>query len=214
MYNNKNNVPFASRRELVISIAFACFNITIFGLFCEFTSINKAVLAFCVVLIYLIEVSILGLLRQKQQSTEPNAGMHAILAESSSIVLKNTNQPIATFDEQGTVLWCNEAMLGILRLEDNPIGMSIENVFGTALSADKLTSSTATIKNRLYSIESFILSSGTSPIYMLSLIDITALSEMEKKYNEEQLSEIKALLTESSVLYAVYNIHSIQNLNK
>jgi hypothetical protein len=40
------------------------------------------------------------------------------------------------------------------------------------------------------------------------------LQTMEKKYNEEQLLEIKALLTESSVLYAVYNIHSIQNLNK
>jgi hypothetical protein len=40
------------------------------------------------------------------------------------------------------------------------------------------------------------------------------LQTMEKKYNEEQLLEIKALLTEASVLYAVYNIHSIQNLNK
>ena len=43
---------------------------------------------------------------------------------------------------------------------------------------------------------------------------VSMLQTMEKKYNEEQLSEIKALLTESIVLYAVYNIHSIQNLNK
>ncbi len=43
---------------------------------------------------------------------------------------------------------------------------------------------------------------------------VSLLQTMEKKYNEEQLSEIKALLTESSVLYAVYNIHSIQNINK
>ncbi len=43
---------------------------------------------------------------------------------------------------------------------------------------------------------------------------VSMLQTMEKKYNEEQLSEIKALLTESSVLYAVYNIHSIQNINK
>ena len=34
------------------------------------------------------------------------------------------------------------------------------------------------------------------------------------KYNEEQLAEIKNLLVESSVLYAVYNFHSIQNINK
>lgn len=43
---------------------------------------------------------------------------------------------------------------------------------------------------------------------------VSMLQTMEKKYNEEQLSEIKALLTEASVLYAVYNIHSIQNINK
>ena len=40
------------------------------------------------------------------------------------------------------------------------------------------------------------------------------LYDMEKKYSEEQLAEIKNLLVESSVLYAVYNFHSIQNINK
>lgn len=38
--------------------------------------------------------------------------------------------------------------------------------------------------------------------------------EIEKKYSEEQLREIKDLLAESSVLYTVYNIYSIQSLNK
>lgn len=38
--------------------------------------------------------------------------------------------------------------------------------------------------------------------------------DMEAKYNEEQLAEIKNLLVESSVLYAVYNFHSIQTINK
>ena len=40
------------------------------------------------------------------------------------------------------------------------------------------------------------------------------LHEMEKRYNEEQLTEIRDLLIETSVLYAVYNFYSIQNLNK
>lgn len=43
---------------------------------------------------------------------------------------------------------------------------------------------------------------------------VSLLHNMEVKYNEEQLAEIKNLLVESSVLYAVYNIHSIQNINK
>ena len=43
---------------------------------------------------------------------------------------------------------------------------------------------------------------------------VAMLHDMETKYSEEQLSEIKNLLVESSVLYAVYNFHSIQNINK
>lgn len=43
---------------------------------------------------------------------------------------------------------------------------------------------------------------------------VTMLHDMEAKYNEEQLAEIKSLLAESSVLYAVYNFHSIQNINE
>ena len=40
------------------------------------------------------------------------------------------------------------------------------------------------------------------------------LRSLEAKYSEEQLAEIKSLLVETSVLYAVYNYQSIQNLNK
>ena len=187
MYNRKNNVPFASRRELVMSIALACLNIALFGLFCEFTTLNKAVIAVCVVFIYLIEISALGVLRQKQQNSEPDIGMYDILEEASSTVIKNTNQPISTFDDQGKILWCNDAMLKVLKLEDNPIGMTIESVFGNTLPIDKFGSVNISIKNRLYSAESFLLSNRGNVIYLLSLTDVTALSEMEKRYNENKV---------------------------
>lgn len=43
---------------------------------------------------------------------------------------------------------------------------------------------------------------------------VAILRAMETKYSEEQLAEIKSLLVEASVLFAVYNYHSIQNINK
>lgn len=43
---------------------------------------------------------------------------------------------------------------------------------------------------------------------------VNMLNDMEAKYSEAQLAEIKNLLVESSVLYAVYNFYSIQNINK
>ena len=38
--------------------------------------------------------------------------------------------------------------------------------------------------------------------------------DIENKFSEEHLRDIKDLLAETSVLYAVYNIYSIQSLNK
>ena len=38
--------------------------------------------------------------------------------------------------------------------------------------------------------------------------------DIEHKFSEEQLRDIKDLLAETSVLYAVYNIYSIQSLNR
>lgn len=43
---------------------------------------------------------------------------------------------------------------------------------------------------------------------------VALLHNMEAKYSEEQLAEIKNLLVESSVLYAVYNFYSLQSINK
>ena len=43
---------------------------------------------------------------------------------------------------------------------------------------------------------------------------VAMLHDMENKYSQEQLEEIKNLLAETSVLYAVYNFHTIQNFDK
>ena len=43
---------------------------------------------------------------------------------------------------------------------------------------------------------------------------VALLHDMEAKYSEEQLAEIKNLLVESSVLYALYNFYSLQSINK
>ena len=43
---------------------------------------------------------------------------------------------------------------------------------------------------------------------------VAMLHDMEAKYNEEQLTEIKNLLVESSVLCAGYNFHSCQSISK
>ena len=41
---------------------------------------------------------------------------------------------------------------------------------------------------------------------------VALLRDMDAKYSEEQLAEIKSLLVESCALYAIYNYYSIQNI--
>ena len=43
---------------------------------------------------------------------------------------------------------------------------------------------------------------------------IAMFRDIDVKYSKEQLEEIKNLIVESNVLYAVYNFYSIQNINK
>lgn len=41
---------------------------------------------------------------------------------------------------------------------------------------------------------------------------VAKLRDMEAKYSDEQLAEIKSLIAEMNVLYAVYNYYSLSNL--
>lgn len=43
---------------------------------------------------------------------------------------------------------------------------------------------------------------------------VSMLKEIEAKYAETQLAEIKNLLAETSVLYAVYQLNALQTINK
>ena len=42
---------------------------------------------------------------------------------------------------------------------------------------------------------------------------VAMLHNIEAKYSSEQIAEIESLLAETAVLYAVYNVYSIQNIN-
>ena len=188
MYNGKKSIPFASRKELATSVFLACFNLALYGILAEFTTAKNSILAFGIILMYLLEVASLGVLREKQQRSIPNVSIHQILNETTSTVIKNTMQPIATFDGEGKILWCNDAMLRILRLEDNPVGMSVADVFGENISPENFGKENVEIKNRLYSAEGFVLGKDTDyPVYLISLMDITSISDMEKKYNESKV---------------------------
>ena len=98
MWNKKDNVPFATRRELVVAIALACLNIALVGILIYFANVNPAIISISVVLLYLIEIIMLGSVRVKNQRSIPELGIHEMLLEESRVIIKNTNRPFAAFD--------------------------------------------------------------------------------------------------------------------
>lgn len=75
------------------------------------------------------------------------------------------------------------------------------------LNIDEMVTDNASFKN--------IMEDGVvtaTEINMQSDKVLELLRRMEAQYSDEQLAEIKSLLVESSVLYAVYNYYTIQNI--
>ena len=75
------------------------------------------------------------------------------------------------------------------------------------LNIDEMVSDNASFKNIM---EDGIISEDE--IKTQSDKVVAMLRDMEAKYSEEQLADIRSLLVESSVLYAVYNFYSLQNI--
>ena len=75
------------------------------------------------------------------------------------------------------------------------------------LNIDEMVTDNASFKN--------IMEDGVvteTEVNMQSDKVLELLRRMEAQYTDEQLAEIKSLLVESSVLYAVYNYYTIQNI--
>lgn len=188
MNNNKNNVPFASRRELASAISLACFNMMLLGLLLYFIEISPVIPVISVVLVYLIEISLLGSKRAARQTTVPDINIHSLLNENSSIVLKNTYHPMAAFDNKSVILWCNEAMLDMLNADENPIGKELYDVFGADFVFEKFGKREVKFCGKIFEAESFVVGNSLDErISILSLNDVTSVNTARQKYIDSRV---------------------------
>ena len=188
MDSNNNNVPFATRRQIVILVALGCLNIVLIGIAAYLLpDVPTVVFALSAAAVYMIEVAILGVFRQKNQEYLPEQGIHALLGENSSTLLKSSNQPIAIFNMDGMLLWCNPAMFENLYTEETPVGKSIDYLFGDDITLDGVGGRHIRLSNRIYATESFVLGEGDEKMLVLLLSDITSLTELEQKHSDSRV---------------------------
>lgn len=190
MNNRKNNTPFASRRQLVICAALACVNMALVAVASFFlgSTVGVSVLTVSAVAIYLVEVALVGVARKREQECVPEEGITGLLSERSGVILRNTLKPVAVFNDEGIMVWCNAAMLEILASEDNPVGRPIDSVLEGHITAVGFGKEPITLKDRLYKAESFCISQSDGHVlYVAAFDDITKLSEVEQKYNDSRV---------------------------
>ncbi|MBP3591037.1 MAG: DHH family phosphoesterase [Clostridia bacterium] len=184
----KDKVPFASRDEYVTVIAFACVHMVVLAILMAYTSMLPALAVLISALALLIEVMVLGLIRRKRTGVAPRSDVHSIVNHALGGMLRNTAYPSFILDMYGCLLWYNDAARKILPEDENYIGFNIEVLLGDlALSDSEDERRTVRVDKTVYRTEVFSLDSQNE-LSLLMLSDITELSVMEQKYNDEQVA--------------------------
>ena len=187
---NKIRVPYASRTETILYVAFACVNMVLVAILGIITSVDPIFLSLGFVLLYLIEVAILRYTRKKTAAYVPTKSVYQMLEESCSTIIKDTLMPAMAIDDHGVILWYNDAMAEMLTQDENYIGHNASEILNMDINksvrADKFTR--VSIGNSIYHLEGFVVSEEGDGLYLAVFNDITELSETRRKYVEEKVA--------------------------
>ncbi len=186
--NSKLYVPYASRFDLVLYAALACLNIAILAVLCKLSDIDAVFLALFVALLYLVEISLIGIKRTADAKMLPAKNIYELLSEEGSVVFKTSRDPIIVFDSYGTILWYNDALRSSLENYENYIEHNISELLGIDVSAVTRENVVARVKDSVYSVDGFVISEEDGGLYMVELNDITKLTETERRYNDERVA--------------------------
>lgn len=186
--NSKLHVPYASRFDLVLYAALACLNIAILAVLCKLSDIDAVFLALFVALLYLVEISLIGIKRTADVKMQPAKNIYELLSEEGSVVFKTSRDPMIVFDSYGTILWYNDALRSSLENYENYIEHNISELLGIDASAVTRENVVARVKDSVYSVDGFVISEEDGGLYMIELNDITKLTETERRYNDERVA--------------------------
>ena len=191
--NNKNqiekkHIPFASRTQLAICVALCPLFIVLYALLASLSEFNHVFLAIGLSLLYLLIVALVSLHHFQYVRSAPVASLQELLAENGSLVFKNSASAVFIIDSYGTVLWYNDAMIELTKDYGNFIGSNINLIFENNVTPSNFNGAPVSIFGRLYTIEGFNISNSGNGLYLAILSDVTALSETEKKYNDERVA--------------------------
>ena len=192
MKNKKDNqsmhIPYASRQDMILYAALGLLNIALVAIFCQFLPIPPVFVALIFGALYLAEVAVIGVRRVAKSRIYPTKSIHGLLGEEGSVVFKNATSPIIIFDFHGTVLWYNDAMRAALNSYNNYIGEKVSEVLSINMDDVEDGDCRTTVSGNVYKVEGFVISKKNNGLYLAMLSDVTQLSALEKKYQDERVA--------------------------
>ncbi len=192
MKNEKDNqsmhIPYASRQDMILYAALGLLNIALVAIFCQFLPIPPVFVALIFGALYLAEVAVIGVRRVAKSRIYPTKSIHGLLGEEGSVVFKNATSPIIIFDFHGTVLWYNDAMRAALNSYNNYIGEKVSEVLSINMDDVEDGDCRTTVSGNVYKVEGFVISKKNNGLYLAMLSDVTQLSALEKKYQDERVA--------------------------
>ena len=182
------HIPYASRLEVVLYVALACFNIGLAAILISVFNNDAVLPTIFVTLLYLIEVFAVGYRRATKLEMLPKKNIHELLSEDGSVVLKNTLSPVVAFNSLGTILWYNDAMREALETYENYVSKNITALFGIEPEDVAKGEITINLASGIYTVEGFAVSKKGDGLFIAVLTDITRLKETERKYMDEKVA--------------------------
>ena len=185
--NDKIHVPYASRFEIALCATLGCVSIVVFALLYAYLKLEGILSAVISVVFYICAIIIIAQRRRERLIAYNNKNIYALLSENGSVFIKENKNPVITFDDHGKVLWYNDAFRFSLGLYENHIGKDLKSLIGSDFVPEHLTGEkTLSIGDTVFSVQGFVISEDNGGLYALSLCDITKLSAIEKRYNDER----------------------------
>ncbi len=187
--NSKNFIPFASRKEIGAAIVLACLNIVLLAILCQIFNEQPTVLfAIPVLLVYLIEIAVIGYRRKSVITSLPEKNINELLSENGSVIIKNATAPIIAIDRFGTILWYNASMNQIIMEDDVRVGDNIDRIFGDGLSIENFSECPLEFRGKIYNAEGFNVSEYGNGLYVMMLTDVTELDALNRRYIDERVA--------------------------
>lgn len=188
---SKLNIPYVSRFTFVLCVVLGCVNVTLIALLCEYLPVQPVIVAVGVTVLYLAEIAVICLRRSVTSKIMNNVGIHQLLTEQSSILLKNSTKPTVVIDAYGTVLWYNEAMYEALDTYENYVERNISEIFTIPTDVAEMVGKrdvVVKLNSSIFNVEGFAISQDNVGLYVLVLSDITKLTDLERRYFDERVA--------------------------